>query len=55
MMRTKSTNKRSQLFDELCFKKVTSKQLMDEVFVMSGITKVEKSVISRAEGWGSAC
>ena len=29
-----------------------NKQLLDEVFVISGIIKVEVSVISRAEGRG---
>ena len=32
--------------------KTAFKQLLDEVFVISGIIKVEVSVISRAEGRG---
>ena len=34
------------------FNTVDTKQLLDEVFVISGIIKVEVSVVSRAEGRG---
>ena len=34
------------------FSPIISKQLLDEVFVISGIIEVEVGVISRAEGRG---